>query len=802
MLMNHSPTRPKAEKVNRNSGADQSPKPPAANNAAGLILNFSPLEFADAEVNVDIFDYGADGDDVLKDLRKKHAATHVFRRDGTNQIVAVPRVQNAPKLSPESKTIELTKNLGLTASLMRNSLLDFFNTRGGSSGFDPITFVGRDDLLREVLPAGLHHPEWLALRLLYEITIRPVYFFKQKPFIAAIINVRTTRIINRTAAQLLADGFPLLGHYVTQRIPHEDPRMAPREQTLGKVENISGEELLLTDSREGIESAKALDVYLQRDVFNECLRHVFKEDSEAIISALDEKRAELRAGPAMLERIGSVVDFLSSRQHYMLPDVPFEFTPLLSDTNRDLFPAVESIPKPFYIFDPTGSKSERWHDGGLSLHGPYTANTFTPNRPRVCVVCQRAHKGDVEKFLRKFISGVQLPAPSANYRGKPPQNYFEKGFLRKYALQDVTYEFFIAEASTAAAYRSACEQAIEKQGIDRKWDLALVQIEESFHELEVTRNPYYICKSSFLTHQIPVQEFEIETAYKKDSQLAFCLNNMALATYAKMNGIPWLLQANRTIAHELVIGLGSAMIGEGRLRDRERYVGITTVFSGDGNYHLSNVSRAAPMEEYKSTFLDALRKAITKVRQDMNWQPKDHVRLIFHATFKRYNQDEVDSVKELMSELGDYEVEYAFLQISQNHPYLLFDRRQKGLRDFDTGRTKGIYAPPRSLALQLSNKESLLCLTGASEVKRPDDGLPRPLFLSLHRDSSFMDMTYLTRQVFAFACHSWRTFLPASKPVTVQYSDLIANTLGHLAQGERWNPDVMLGRIGKSRWFL
>jgi hypothetical protein len=47
---------------------------------------------------------------------------------------------------------------------------------------------------------------------------------------------------------------------------------------------------------------------------------------------------------------------------------------------------------------------------------------------------------------------------------------------------------------------------------------------------------------------------------------------MALASYAKLNGIPWLLKANPTIAHELVIGLGSANIGERRLGERERFV--------------------------------------------------------------------------------------------------------------------------------------------------------------------------------------------------------------------------------------
>jgi hypothetical protein len=162
----------------------------------------------------------------------------------------------------------------------------------------------------------------------------------------------------------------------------------------------------------------------------------------------------------------------------------------------------------------------------------------------------------------------------------------------------------------------------------------------------------------------------------------------------------------------------------------------------------------------------------------------------------------VQSIKDLVSGLGDYDVEYAFLQMNEEHPYMLFDKSQNGVPDFDSNGTKGSYAPARGQYLELGNREVLLSLTGPREVKRPEDGTPRPLLLNLHRDSTFTDMTYLTRQVFAFASHSWRTFLPSSVPVTIQYSNLIAGALGHLALMERWNPEVMLGRIGKTRWFL
>lgn len=769
-----------------------------------LLLNFSPLEFKDAEIEAGLFPYGANGEERLRKLRQEHWATHVFRRDGPDQIVAVPVAADAPALGEGTKKIPLNENLGLGAALIRNSLISYLAGLPRSVlSYDPIRFVAQDDILRSCLPSGLVCPDWLAVRVLYEMAVRPIYFFKHQPFVAAVFDVRTTRILDRTVADLIEEGFSPVGHYVTARVSkYKDPRIAPHPELVGKVEAVSESTLALTDSKDDIKSVDAHEVWLEKRAFPAYLAHAFKGKDQVIASALEKARADLRSGPTKLQRITSVVEFFASKQHFLVPGVSFRFLPLLRDASKSMFPTLELAPKPTYIFDQTGSKTDTWSDRGLDQHGPYTARVFTPNRPKLCVVCQKAQKGRVEQFLHKFINGIVLPPPSPSYRGKPQRNYFEKGFLRKYALQDVTYEFFLAEDRLPRSYKEACRQALEKHGAGTKWDLALVQIEENFHQLPVDQNPYFITKESFLAHQIPVQEFEIETAQKPDRELQYSLNNMALATYAKLNGIPWLLKANPTIAHELVIGLGSANIAEGRLGDRERYVGITTVFSGDGNYHLTNVSRAVTMENYQAAFLDALRKAVSKVQQDMNWQAKDHVRLVFHASFKRFNQNEVNAVKALMRDLGDYEVEYAFLQLSEQHPYLIFDRGQNGVVDFETKRSKGVYAPRRASILQLSNRDVLLCLTGPSEVKRPEDGIPHPLLLTLHKDSSFTDMTYLTRQVFAFACHSWRTFLPGSAPVTIQYSDLIARTLGHLSMFDKWDPDVMLGRIGKTRWFL
>ena len=100
-----------------------------------------------------------------------------------------------------------------------------------------------------------------------------------------------------------------------------------------------------------------------------------------------------------------------------------------------------------------------------------------------------------------------------------------------------------------------------------------------------------------------------------------------------------------------------------------------------------------------------------------------------------------------------------FVQVSEENPFIAFDTSERGITDYESGRAKGIYAPKRGGYLLLGRRDALLCVTGPTDVKRPEDGMPQPLQISLHRESSFSDIPYLAEQVYAFSCHSWRSFL-------------------------------------------
>jgi len=207
-----------------------------------------------------------------------------------------------------------------------------------------------------------------------------------------------------------------------------------------------------------------------------------------------------------------------------------------------------------------------------------------------------------------------------------------------------------------------------------------------------------------------------------------------------------------------------------------------------------------PYEQYADALYQTLQRAITTVRKQDNWRSTDKVRLVFHS-FKPLKDAEAEAIERTVTDLKLDNVTFAFLHIAPSHPYLIFDHSQSGIGYRDP--KKGILGPSRGLHMMLGDRESLVVFSGASELKQASDGMPRPCLLKLHRLSTFRDMTYLARQAFEFAGHSWRMLAPEPFPITIRYSDLIAERLSGLNSVDGWDPEaVTYGPIGKTLWFL
>ena len=104
--------------------------------------------------------------------------------------------------------------------------------------------------------------------------------------------------------------------------------------------------------------------------------------------------------------------------------------------------------------------------------------------------------------------------------------------------------------------------------------------------------------------------------------------------------------------------------------------------------------------------------------------------------------------------------------------------------------------------VQIGPHTTLLNTTGARLVKRSNTPLPEPLLIHLHPESTFKSLNYFSEQVLKFTGLSWRSTLPARKPATIYYSELIASLLARCQELPDWSPAVLNSKLRSSRWFL
>lgn len=728
-----------------------------------VFLNAFPLRIPEVELEARRVPYDKE---ALAEFRAKHGPTHSFRRQADNILIfSADGTFPAPGTSHK---ISLMDNFSIFCSLVKDGLTRHLVGMGRNPhGFDPIELVStkpEDNLLVPIL--GANYPFKICAK--YTIDTRII---QGHPCL--VIDCTTRRVINENGLFFLNNGFDLVGRYVL--IEQNDGY----KKLLGSVSISNGETLCVTSPNGQSVQVDAKDIYLEasRTNFDDYVLHTHGAKKDTIIERIRQSVSVFNGGENKKTRIDQLKTYIQSKTIPLINGIRIEI-----DDSPDIQKDCGQIQKPVFVFNDNGQVD--WTDKGLTQYGPYTKRTFDRNDPSICVICTQHDKGRVEQFVRKLLKGISN------------SKYFSGGLEGKFALGTSRVEVFATATDRDDAYKSAIEAAIRKKADDGgRWDLALVQVRQSFKKLKVTENPYYLGKSLFFLHQVPVQDFTIELLAQLDYSLGYSLNNMALACYAKMGGVPWLLKSSPTLSHELVIGIGSAYIGKERGADNQRIMGITTVFSGDGSYIVSNTSKAVLPKAYCETLTAVLGETIEKVQKRMNWQKGDTIRLIFHAQVKKFNKEEIEAVRAVIDKYREYQIEYAFLKISEDHGLHMFDSETSNAQ-------KGRLAPPRGKMLKLSKSEMLVYLIGNRELRQNTDGHPRGVILDIHKDSTFKDIKYLSAQLYSFASHSWRSYFPNPMPVTITYSDLIARNLGWLNQLPGWNDSVMIGKIGQSQWFL
>lgn len=722
----------------------------------------------------------------LRELRQKHGATHFFHASG-NTISCIPLTSNAPELG-EKKQFTTIADFQLANALARNSLFNFFkNANSTVVAYRPVTVILENHNLASARQDifGIY-PE-------YTLDVRPLAPHEGLITSGVLIGFGIRYVFLKTAAELLADGIPLEGLYVVRVLEEIADVPTPFERRyLGRIDSVHNGTATLSDS--DLSEVALNKCYLEgsRGNIEVVGRALLGNGYNAFSDALHEATYDVLGAEHQVPRLNDLGAWLEKKSP--LPccvglNIRVHKTPHECEPGTDAGTS-HSFNSPNCVLRPGGSITVPWPvDKQIDQHGPYDAESFPDKRVKIAVICPQEFVGEVEQFLRQFKDGAHSTSDKAPFR---------QGFIRKYHLNSCDFAFHEVKRTTAAlsleeSYRTACLEALKD-----KPHLAIAVIREQYRALPDSSNPYYTTKARMMAQGVPVQLLKIETVRRPGT--AYTLNNLSLAVYAKLGGIPWTLAPNQDLAHEIIVGIGSAKLGESRRGAGERVIGITTVFSGDGQYLLANNTREVPSEQYLDALTDSLRETVAELRRRFGWRAKDRVRFIFHQSYKKYKDVEAEAVKRFAASLSDFDVQYAFVHVSDTHNWMLFDPLSKGVQWGSA--VKGKMVPQRGQCVPLGPHTALLTLSGPYQVKAGHHGCPHPVLISIHEDSTFKSLDYLARQVFNLSFMSWRGFNPSTLPVSISYSNLIVDLLGHLRHIKNWNPETLATALKERRWFL
>ena len=726
---------------------------------------------------------------------KEQLGTGWFLYWDEGTVFGIPREEGSAHFGTEVE-VETDQHLKLLAARIEDVLPNQFPEYQAFRQ-RPFTFLGRkDELVSRVKPRlGTRTAllDCFSIRPKFELDARLMELQDGAAFVGLFMQVRMRWEILASLDALAAAGVDLGGLYVVRREPSPDQRRA-----VGRIDRLVDGSVLLSESFDDTTTVPINEVWLEgsKASFTRCLKTILKSEYQHFDEEREREEAAFTTGPALEGLLTKMEGFLQQKSPLVLaPDLECAVAGRIRINNMPDYQSVVNAPPVEYCFDAARTKRCLYPWEGIEKFGPFSRDTFAKKSPQILVLCPDTVQGKVETFVRYLRDGISMQEGAR----------YSAGFGKTFGL--INPKFIVhkvpwlatTKGNPGAAYRRAAEDFLANSATPP--DAAIVIILDEHADLPDTESPYLQAKALLLMAGVPVQEARLATITQPPYPLQFTLQNIAIALYAKMGGTPWTVDHDLTISDELIIGLGTVELSGSRVEKRQRFVGITTVFRGDGNYLLGNVSRECSYAEYP----DVLRLETTTVLSDIKarngWQPGDTVRIVFHS-FKPLRKVEIaDLVRECVREVGDEQnVEFAFLTISEDHPFAVLDKAQRGITRKSV--TKGQYVPERGTIVQQGRYTRLLATNGPALLKRGSSPIPRPLLIRLHKESTYRDLGYLSEQVLKFTSLSWRSTLPANRPVSVYYSELIAGLLARLRNVRDWSPATLNIKLRASRWFL
>jgi len=760
--------------------------------------NFFPINIDFEEYQINAEPYSTER---LTELRNAFNTTHSFFRN--EDLIYVSNKKNDENISIGSlKEKNTFIDQEITSSLIKHIFFRTFKERFVNYtpvDFYPFRFFSgqeKDDIIYKVLPKDLQNH--IAYKKLIELQLRMNQIDGKKQF-GFLINIKRNWIFDKSCAVLNAEGYNLTGIEVlhAEKLPGMINVLAPNEEFIGVIKSIN-DNVGKVETNEGVKDFDLGELFIKKTKFNIGNYLAFatsEQKSSEILDIIEKKRSDIFNAKELYSEILRIAkhlftDNVTNQSILFQNKDGFCFT---VDHQPITVSNTISLKTPTFIFDYAGTKTNSFNaDIGLTNYGPYDSMTFDTKMPKVLCICNRNNRGSFTTFLSDLKNGL------------PQSKYFQKGLLKKYDLQEISFDIQEIQTYFLEDYFNVIKQY--DQAIP---NLAIIEIPSNFRALEDNINPYFQIKAKLLSLEIPVQFITTDKAKIYDE---YILNSIALQIYAKMGGTPWVLPSHRSVDREIVIGIGHSWYRKNQYKgaDQSRIVGITTFLSSDGQYLLGDKVKEVPFDNYFDELLKSLKNSIQRLSQEQGWSDGDTIRLIFHI-FKPIKNTEFDVISQLIKEFSNYKIKFAFVTVSKSHPNMLFDLKEAGISK--NGKLKGTFIPCRASNIFLDDETCVLQMFGANELKTAKQGMSKPIQIKIRtpkgnydyselNDLLYYDLSYITQQIFSFTYLSWRSFLPGEEPATMLYSNLIAKQLSKMKNVASWDSDKLNYGLKRKKWFL
>lgn len=414
------------------------------------------------------------------------------------------------------------------------------------------------------------------------------------------------------------------------------------------------------------------------------------------------------------------------------------------------------------------SRSDTRAYQGLRAYGAYSVQGLE-QAPRLLLAYPSSMHQEAEPFGNKLLTGSGNYPGFTRLFGMPPEREPQVEQLRLPSGP---------ESHDMRRLRLQLDNWAAQQR-DREPDLAIVIVPHT--DRWETDTPYYIAKEFFAARGTPSQMVTQELLHDT-GRLGWSLANIALASFAKLGGIPWVVDA-RGQDSDLVVGVGRADVQDGD-GGRRRTFGYAVAFVANGAYRaMSSFPPAADEGDYERQLTTAIAAALCENR------PSDLApdRVIIHLS-KRTGEREVRAAQAALREAGMEQLPVALLRIDDSSLFEFLDGSQP------------TYAPPKGLTLRLSERRALVQVETVSNL----GPARRPLLVELDPRSTVGPDAFggLVLQVYRLGHANWRGFNARSKPVTLLYGERLAELVGYMNQRGVWDPATMRAELRSRPWFL